>query len=284
MWLGRTWLNGVAVCCASLAAQVAAGPVALESTGTSFRAMVTLANQTGSYTIPSDLPQPIEASLSVLLQTGPDGTPTGLVIENAHAAWPASLNIGVPVSPFGSVQVQLTQPFILVSTGAAGIAIGQDGGLNSVVAGATIGSGLAYFTFGTQCGQLAAWGTPCEFNGAVGAGPVAGTISGTVLRDELQPSWRIQLQVMASSPIWPDNPAAGSLALVATFRGSIDDQIPTCPLDWNGNAQVDVGDVFVFLTAWFAGTPSAAGFGGTTGVAAIFAYLSAWFAHGVGPC
>lgn len=280
----RGRLNGVLACCASLAAPVAAGPVALDPNGASLRAMVTLASQTGSYTIPEELLQSAEPSLSVVVQTGPDGEPSGLVIQSAHAAWPSWLNIGVPVSPFGSVQVHLNQPFISISTTVSGIAIGPDGGVNHVVQGATIGCGLSYSTFGTQCGQLAAWGIPCQFEGTVAPGPIDATVSGTVTRDAQQVSWRVQLQVTASSPIWPENPGAGSLTLVATFRGSIDGQIPTCPLDWNGNSQVDVGDVFVFLTNWFAGTPSAVEFGGTAGVAAVFAYLGAWFAHGAGPC
>jgi hypothetical protein len=57
-----------------------------------------------------------------------------------------------------------------------------------------------------------------------------------------------------------------------------------CPTDWDGDANVTVGDIFAFLTAWFANDPAAFTFGGELGVPAIFAFLSAWFAHGVGPC
>lgn len=57
-----------------------------------------------------------------------------------------------------------------------------------------------------------------------------------------------------------------------------------CPTDWDGNGQVEVTDIFTFLTAWFAGDPNALFYGGELGVPAIFAFLSDWFAHGVGPC
>lgn len=57
-----------------------------------------------------------------------------------------------------------------------------------------------------------------------------------------------------------------------------------CPTDWDGNGQVEVTDIFTFLTAWFAGDPNALFYGGDLGVPAIFAFLSDWFAHGVGPC
>ena len=53
---------------------------------------------------------------------------------------------------------------------------------------------------------------------------------------------------------------------------------PPCAADFDGNDVVEVGDVFVFLTAWFAGVPAAYSFGGTPGVPAIFAFLTEWFA------
>jgi hypothetical membrane protein len=61
-------------------------------------------------------------------------------------------------------------------------------------------------------------------------------------------------------------------------------QGPNCPADWDGNNQVQVNDIFAFLSDWFAGVPAAQNFGGSPGVPAIFAFLSEWFAHGVGPC
>ncbi|MBX3406710.1 MAG: hypothetical protein KF869_08095 [Phycisphaeraceae bacterium] len=51
-----------------------------------------------------------------------------------------------------------------------------------------------------------------------------------------------------------------------------------CPADFDGNGEREVGDIFAFLSAWFAGAPAAFEFGGTPGVPAIFAFLAAWFA------
>lgn len=51
-----------------------------------------------------------------------------------------------------------------------------------------------------------------------------------------------------------------------------------CAADYDGNGTREVGDIFAFLTDWFAGDPAAYEFGGTPGVPAIFAFLTAWFA------
>ncbi|MBX3403139.1 MAG: PKD domain-containing protein [Phycisphaeraceae bacterium] len=52
-----------------------------------------------------------------------------------------------------------------------------------------------------------------------------------------------------------------------------------CPANFDGANGVDVPDIFAFLSAWFAGLPSA-NFDGVGGIAVadIFAFLSAWFA------
>ena len=52
-----------------------------------------------------------------------------------------------------------------------------------------------------------------------------------------------------------------------------------CRADFNGQGGLTVQDIFAFLTAWFAGNPSA-DFDGVNGltVADIFAFLTAWFA------
>lgn len=52
----------------------------------------------------------------------------------------------------------------------------------------------------------------------------------------------------------------------------------TCPADFDGSGEREVGDIFAFLGAWFAVAPAAYEFGGTPGVPAIFAFLAAWFA------
>jgi hypothetical protein len=52
-----------------------------------------------------------------------------------------------------------------------------------------------------------------------------------------------------------------------------------CPADFDGNGTLAVADIFAFLNAWFAGSPSA-DFDHLNGlqVADIFAFLNAWFA------
>lgn len=56
------------------------------------------------------------------------------------------------------------------------------------------------------------------------------------------------------------------------------DHPPTCRADFNGANGVGVQDIFDFLAAWFAGSPSA-DFNGVNGVGVqdIFDFLAAWF-------
>lgn len=53
----------------------------------------------------------------------------------------------------------------------------------------------------------------------------------------------------------------------------------SCPADFDGNGMRDVGDLFAFLSVWFAGDPTADvdGIGGVQ-VEDIFEFLNAWFA------
>jgi len=54
---------------------------------------------------------------------------------------------------------------------------------------------------------------------------------------------------------------------------------PPCAADFNGDGLRDVPDIFAFLSAWFAQSPSADMNGdGTISVPDIFAFLSLWFA------
>ncbi len=54
--------------------------------------------------------------------------------------------------------------------------------------------------------------------------------------------------------------------------------VPCCNADFDQNGQVEVSDIFAFLNAWFANSPSANINGGAIEVADIFDYLGAWFA------
>jgi hypothetical protein len=54
---------------------------------------------------------------------------------------------------------------------------------------------------------------------------------------------------------------------------------PCCIADFDGNSQVEVPDIFAFLSAWFSLEP-AADLDGVPEVTVpdIFAFLAAWFA------
>jgi len=82
-----------------------------------------------------------------------------------------------------------------------------------------------------------------------------------------------------SGPLDPANPSLGSLAISGVFVGT--GQVPYCPGDFDLSGTVGVPDIFAFLSAWFAGLPSADldGIPGI-GVPDIFTFLSRWFA----PC
>ncbi len=51
-----------------------------------------------------------------------------------------------------------------------------------------------------------------------------------------------------------------------------------CDADWDGSYEVDVPDIFAFLSDWFANLPAARCYGGTCDTPAIFAFLADWFA------
>lgn len=52
---------------------------------------------------------------------------------------------------------------------------------------------------------------------------------------------------------------------------------PPCAADFNGSGGVTVQDIFDFLTAWFAGSPTADFNGGGLSTQDIFDFLNAWF-------
>lgn len=264
------------------AEQGALGQVAIGS-GSTLRVAVTLGNQTGDYW-PAGWPAPQQASLEVNIHTSPQGHATGIAIASAAAALPGAHTFPVPVSPFGSVVVGVSELALNVGAPGSVLPVAEDGTFAGVLTAAAFGANLTYSTHGTQCGQLLAAGAPCAHDGPVGPSPVAAAVNGRITRDEIEPGWRIELALTAQAPIWPQNPSGGTLSATATIRGTVNDQPVNCPADWNGDALVTVADVFAFLSAWFAGTAQATEYGGAGGVPAIFAFLSVWFSHGVGPC
>jgi hypothetical protein len=82
--------------------------------------------------------------------------------------------------------------------------------------------------------------------------------------------------------VHPNTPGGiGQLSITAASLPCL----PGCPADFDGSGNVDVPDIFAFLSAWFTQDPRAWFFQGSPGgVPAIFSFLSAWFAQGQGPC
>ncbi len=78
-------------------------------------------------------------------------------------------------------------------------------------------------------------------------------------------------------------PEGGTPAPIAYGTIWVDDLVfsqgSSCPADFNGTGGLTVADIFDFLNAWFAGSPSA-DFNHANGlsVADIFDFLNAWFA------
>ena len=82
--------------------------------------------------------------------------------------------------------------------------------------------------------------------------------------------------------VFPNTPGGQGELRISRTGGAC---VETCAADFDGNGQVDVADIFAFLSAWFASEPRAWFFGGTAGgVPSIFAFLSVWFADEPGPC
>jgi hypothetical protein len=82
----------------------------------------------------------------------------------------------------------------------------------------------------------------------------------------------VRYDVVVSSP-------CGLARTLGSPAGVTLDVGPCCMADFDGNSQVDVPDIFAFLSAWFSLEP-AADLDGVPGVTVpdIFAFLAAWFA------
>ncbi len=80
--------------------------------------------------------------------------------------------------------------------------------------------------------------------------------------------------VIANTTFLPFSGGGGSSAVMVGLES-----VPGCAADFNGDGALSVQDIFDFLGAWFAGTPSADfnGIGGLS-VQDIFDFLGAWFA------
>ena len=143
-------------------------------------------------------------------------------------------------------------------------------------------SGTAsYNATGTVCTLLQAQTPPQPCSGMFDLAE-AGTQNASALPGSVVLNGRtatVSGTISISGPLDPANPSLGSLAISGVFVGT--GQVPYCPGDFNQSGSVGVPDIFAFLSAWFAGLPSADLDGAPgIGVSDIFAFLGLWFA----PC
>jgi hypothetical protein len=139
----------------------------------------------------------------------------------------------------------------------------------------------SYTATGVVCTLLQSQNPPLACNGALNLAET-GTQNASTLPGAITVTNRVATlsgSINISGPINPDNPTLGTLTISGMFVGS--GTVPYCPGDFDQDGSVAVPDIFAFLSAWFAGLPSA-NFDGMNGndVPDIFAFLSAWFA----PC
>ncbi len=109
--------------------------------------------------------------------------------------------------------------------------------------------------------------TTVSTNGGVQVGTVSTAAKGFEMCSSGQ-------YLLANTTFLPFTGSSGSSAVKIAFAS-----VPGCQADFNGDGALSVQDIFDFLGAWFAGTPSA-DFNGTGGISVqdIFDFLGAWFA------
>ncbi len=82
----------------------------------------------------------------------------------------------------------------------------------------------------------------------------------------------LDIDIAADSPLIDDLDTSPMNDIIDTCDG-------ICACDWEHDGDIDVPDIFAFLTSWFAVDPSADfDASGTVAVPDIFAFLSCWFA------
>lgn len=277
-------LGGFAGLAVAAAAMAGSGTVEFQAMSRSLRYRVTLGSYFGEYSVDQAWPQAGQAMLSMSVEFDQEGRPSGLVIDQVSGGLSAPHMFGVSIAPFGSVIVTLSAMQFSAPAQGLIIPVDESGTFAANVLGGSVGCHLSYATHGTQCGQLLGSGSICEFSGQVSAPAVPMAATGSIFREPFEADWSFELHLALQSPIHAQDPEGDSVEIWATLRGTISEFSAVCPEDWDGDQNVTVQDIFVFLTDWFAGEPSAQMFGGTQGVSAIFAFLTAWFAHAPGPC
>lgn len=109
-------------------------------------------------------------------------------------------------------------------------------------------------------------GRPVEVTGGVLSGPPGGRT--------------LELQLVLRVPLPGPGSPWGEHLVVTTVRASEVSSVPVCRADFNGSGVIEVGDIFAFLSAWFASDLRAdVNDDGSRTVGDIFAFLTLWFAR-----
>lgn len=203
----------------------------------------------GGFTIPFPLGQ---ATISTLSAEQAAGETVGTMVESGPGTYVVSIPVTMSVA-LGAVFLEneippTPQEVPLVF--AAEVVVDDNGG-------ATISIELEGFD--TEQGQEGPIGEPFSV-------PFAEPLCGGNLIFDLQ------LGGLATSS------SVTGLLLAAGQKQAA----PACPCDWDGDEQLGVPDIFVFLNSWFAGEGDFDGVDGTQ-VADIFAFLNCWFSR-PSPC
>lgn len=217
------------------------------------------------------------AEVDLRLTAGNSATLTTLSI-----ATPGTTNVGIPVPPFGTALGTLASATAARTSASALTAAGVD-----------LGNGRRQFTFigvtmsmsgtashsasGLACNNLLATGSTCSGSYTLAqSGTQAYDLVARVPGDSGTPG-TFSMSVQVALPLNPLSPTIGTAGLLANIEGALS-TAPTCVADFNQSGRADVQDIFSFLNAWFAKSPSADinAAGGIT-VQDIFDFLAAWF-------
>ncbi len=250
--------------------------VTLNPTLSSVTATLTVQGQSGTDT------SPIAGSMRIRLDSA--GTPASIELHDFAFQALEPLNISIIFRiftiPIGSILVNATD--VSVEYATPGVIMGPvpivaNGFEFSDVPANSDGS-AGYTATGTVCTLLQAQTPPADCSGTLDLAET-GTQNASSLPGTITISGRtatVSGSINISGPIDPENPDLGVLAISGTFVGT--GQIPFCPGDFDQNGSVAVPDIFAYLSAWFAGLPSA-DIDGTPGVGVpdIFAFLARWF-------
>jgi hypothetical protein len=142
------------------------------------------------------------------------------------------------------------------------------GNVSVMKAGASVPFGFAY--------DAATMRATLTFAGPLGAGTYDVAVSDAVVAGSGASARALdgELATNSAASLPSGNGEAGGAAL---FSFTV---LPApCRADYNGQNGVDLGDIFAFLTDWFAGSPRADfNQNGSVELTDIFSFLNAWFA------